>query len=84
MLPALFKIIFFLCVCECLFILKVHERERNYTVCYVAFTFFMAGTILVATKLPFDYSSDESVVQQQAASTVMTPEQALVYSHRHC
>jgi hypothetical protein len=38
----------------------------------------MAGTILVATKLPFDYSSDEAGAQQPTASTVMTPEQVLV------
>ena len=38
----------------------------------------MAGTILVATKLPFDYSSDEAGAQQPTASTVMTPEQVFV------
>ena len=57
---------------------KVHERERNYTVCYVAFTFFMIGTMLVATKLPFDYPPDEHAEQQQTASTVMTPHEASI------
>ena len=36
--------------------MQVHERERNYTVCYVSFTLFMIGTMVIATRLPFNYN----------------------------
>ena len=40
--------------------LQVHPRERNYTVCYASFTTFMICTMAIATRLPFDYSNQES------------------------
>ena len=55
--------------------LQVHERERNYTVCYVSFTLFMLGTMLVATRLPFNYNtpSHDSSANLQNAATVSSP-----------
>ncbi|EFX62423.1 hypothetical protein DAPPUDRAFT_120249 [Daphnia pulex] len=51
---------------------EVHHRERVYTVCYVSFTTFMIGTMIVATRLPFTYDSDPQENTQNAA-TVSSP-----------
>ena len=40
--------------------MQVHERERNYTVCYSSFTTFMVCTMVIATRLPFNYSNQEA------------------------
>jgi len=47
---------------------KVHERERNYTVCYASFTTFMICTMVIATRLPFDYSNQEPSAETETLS----------------
>lgn len=53
---------------------QVHERERNYNVCYITFTTFMGITMLIATRLPFDYTTQlESDPGNDNAATVISP-----------
>ncbi|XP_057375576.1 major facilitator superfamily domain-containing protein 6-like [Daphnia carinata] len=57
---------------------QVHERERVYTVCYVSFTMFMIGTMIVATRLPFNYDPEPQESLANPA-TVSTPEESTRY-----
>jgi len=52
---------------------KVHERERNYTVCFASFTTFMVCTMVIATRLPFDYSNQESQQSQPSETEKLSP-----------
>ena len=57
--------------------LQVHERERVYTVCYISFTMFMIGTMIIATRLPFNYDPDPQ--ESQNPATVSSPNEVRVF-----
>ena len=50
-----------------------HERERNYTICYIAFTTFMICTMVVATKLPFHYPEVDATPGVTATAPNLSP-----------
>jgi hypothetical protein len=57
-------------------LIQVHERERNYTICYIAFTTFMICTMIVATKLQFTYPTGSETtpgLQPNASSVTLSP-----------